>query len=351
MKDIRCIKTITKSDNKFYVMWALTTWCNYRCPYCFQDPAHDKWVDENILVDRAKKINNWLISNNKNVESISLLGGEITYYNLENILNRFTVNLKEIVITTNFSQKLDYFKNLYIYCSKRNSYLTLICSYHENEDIFFNKYLELVKWCAEYDYPIPTVTFVVDNDFDFSIFDRYKEIPFKKINFNLRQIGDKLVVLNDEVKAKLKYITDNKHAWSNNKLIKARLEKNKQNNITAQKKKIYEINYFDGTKEEYGNLKDVLYQTPKLLVAAPRYCTAAINNCFIDTEGNISICSSNPKFIGNIDIITETKIKNTDILTCDRPTCPVCHDVNIYSNLKDLLADNHIESEEDTNEL
>lgn len=107
----------------------------------------------------------------------------------------------------------------------------MMCSYHETGDDFFLKYLELTKWCTDNDNPPPILSFVMDNDFDFGIFDRFPNLPKSLINVNLKQIDTGFVKLTPEVNSKWKALTVDKYKWCNNEVIKPMLQKRKENNL------------------------------------------------------------------------------------------------------------------------
>lgn len=71
------------------------------------------------IIASAKKINTLIKECHDKPLMLTLLGGEITYYNLIKILDEFNCNITKIVLTTNFSQRLSYFKELYNYCKDR----------------------------------------------------------------------------------------------------------------------------------------------------------------------------------------------------------------------------------------
>ena len=92
----------------------------------------------------AKKINQFL--QNQKIDKpirLKLMGGEITYYNLEEIIDQFD-NISQVDFITNFSRDLEYFKSLYTYCANKGIRLKIYYSEHpENESYYLQKFLEL----------------------------------------------------------------------------------------------------------------------------------------------------------------------------------------------------------------
>jgi MoaA/NifB/PqqE/SkfB family radical SAM enzyme len=154
-KDI--IKIINKTTEKYYMIsWKMTNWCNYQCPYCIaaHSDSDRTYIKQEVLEQYAQKIKNFIDNelslqlNNRNIK-INLIGGEVTYYNLINIIKILKCNyLKEISITTNLSQSLDYFIELNNFCKENNIKLALTASYHEEFgtiNSFIDKVLQIKK--------------------------------------------------------------------------------------------------------------------------------------------------------------------------------------------------------------
>lgn len=93
-------------------------YCNYNCSYCFQGThTAPNSVEQKTTVERFKIVFKYL---NKLIEkssykqvTLTLLGGEITLFDLNEILSQLTTNKKIIIkIMTNFSQSIDYYEKL-----------------------------------------------------------------------------------------------------------------------------------------------------------------------------------------------------------------------------------------------
>lgn len=132
----------------FNISWKLTEWCNYRCEYCFQRNSARTWRDYSIITSAADKINNFINKINRPTK-LSLIGGEVTYYDLIDLLkNHLTSeNLIKISLTTNLSKSEEYFKELKNYCESRGIKLILTASLHisqiPNIDDFIVKCIHL----------------------------------------------------------------------------------------------------------------------------------------------------------------------------------------------------------------
>jgi len=311
-KDIRYVNYTCW--NMFEVKWHVTNWCNYRCPYCIQGSHKGiKWLPEEVVIERAKNLNKLLKEKNKWI-SLQILGGEVCFYNWPKILNEIN-NVKLVFITTNFSNKLEYFKELYDYCASRGIYLKLLCSYHETGDSFFEKILELSYWCREKHYRCPSLTFVVNNDFDFSPFFKFPELCNLGKDFCNMEIHEirRAVDLNEEVKKKIKEIRNLPPTWE-----KVQLDI-----------KIPTSNWQFGIDKEHIMCppSDVFRELEDHHLKGSRYyCDAGINSFSISYNGNISRCDNTSGVIGNID---ELKLDKLTTSRCDSNSCLLCQAVNL----------------------
>ena len=93
-------------------------YCNYNCSYCFQGKhVIPNNIEQKTTTTRFKIIFSFL---NKLIEkskykqvTLTLLGGEITLFNLNEILNQLTTNKMIIIkIMTNLSKPIDYYEKL-----------------------------------------------------------------------------------------------------------------------------------------------------------------------------------------------------------------------------------------------
>jgi len=310
------IKSINLINNDFFVIkWFVTNWCNYSCSYCIQNPR-DKagWISENKVIEIAKKLNEALYNSNitKRI-SLQILGGEVTFYNWSKILP-YIENVGKVFITTNFSNTLEYYKGLYTYCYSNNIVLKLLCSYHETGDEFFTKFIELKHWCADNKYHLPNLSFVVGNDFDFTIFDRFPEIANKRASMCPLVLPDQSTVkLNEGVITKIKEIKSRK---ANN---------SKQELKTRAEKFIFKINddfIVCSAPELFVNLEKGYLDIKKV------YCDAGINSISIDPDGSITRCGNNSQLLGNLLTMENPKF-NLKSSICEDKQCRLCQPVNI----------------------
>jgi len=121
--------------------WLLTDWCNYDCSYC----SSKGWLVDKF--DRSKYRTALIVPFRlKNIDvnfTIDLAGGEPTVHPYLNEILKSLADInacKRIVVNTNLSRSLRYFKNLY-----KHDKIMISASYHvehDNED-FVKKCLEL----------------------------------------------------------------------------------------------------------------------------------------------------------------------------------------------------------------
>ena len=141
-------KCIFQKDYENFITfrWMLTKWCNYNCSYCNQVKG-EKTAEEKLIED-AVKINE-LVKGFETPVKIRLLGGEISFYNLPELLDKITAdNFKSLVITTNFSNDFSVYEELKAYCNGRNISLLINCSYHDAVTI--QEYVEKVELIKDY---------------------------------------------------------------------------------------------------------------------------------------------------------------------------------------------------------
>lgn len=126
----------------FTLSWQMTEWCNYRCHYCYQNGSVRKWIPYEEICETADKLNQWFNNLKCNI-SLHLVGGEVTYYDLIDLLNNHLTSnyLKKIILITNLSRDLNYFTSLFEVIKSRGMDLTLVASFHEdymeqNKDFF-----------------------------------------------------------------------------------------------------------------------------------------------------------------------------------------------------------------------
>lgn len=149
------ITAILNKETLFTIKWRITDWCNYRCSYCLRmHTVQDVKPNEEELCSIAKDINTYMIPQIRTGIKMNLIGGELSFLDLPKILDNITSDkLKRVHLTTNFSNKLDYYINLYQYLKNRGTDLSMNVSYHHeynDTEVFVKKVAELKKTCNLY---------------------------------------------------------------------------------------------------------------------------------------------------------------------------------------------------------
>lgn len=139
------------------IKWRMTECCNYDCSYCVRK-RHKK--DISLLNEDEENISYVLthitrLIHEKKVDTmVELMGGEVSLFNLKNIIDTlYTDNkeyLKEIFITTNFSLTTSYYQELIEVCNEHNIKLTLVLSFH-SEYTTLSDFIEKVKSLSLYE--------------------------------------------------------------------------------------------------------------------------------------------------------------------------------------------------------
>lgn len=165
MKDI---VSIDRGDHTMVtsIEWYMCSWCNYNCFYCNPtNHTQSKLEDTSYYIKQAKKIAKKMSLDGYYV--MLLKGGEVTYLDLEKILDVFTDFNMTYHLTTNLSNKLDYYLDLIDFCRCRNQGIKIEASYHGRDtDNFISKLVEISKVV-----PI-TASFVIDD----STYDEYSKV-------------------------------------------------------------------------------------------------------------------------------------------------------------------------------
>ena len=222
----------------FLFNWHCTGWCNYSCPYCINAKWKCGWIPEERKIEEAKKINEIIKKSNiKDPISFRLIGGEPGYYNWPKILD-YIEKIDKIVFVTNFSNKLDYYKELYNYCNKRGINLFVGLSKHDENKDYDRKVIELTKWCKENKYRDPQVVIVAGEDFDPQYVEYLRQNGVERIRVSLLRELDQANDLSNELRNKV---------YAYNRLY----EKNRGNY------RQFEVTFKDGTKEQFCNASDI----------------------------------------------------------------------------------------------
>lgn len=175
-KNIISVKSI--NNKKYIIKWRLTNWCNYQCSYCIRNNVLTKKLPEiEKLFQEAKAINK-ILENRKEEICLKLIGGEITFLPLQDLLSCISSSyLKEVLITTNLSNNINYYKDLIKYFDSRNISYALTASYHDEfakEEQFLNKVRALNNIRVEV---------VVTNENKERSFELLKKLKEAKINY------------------------------------------------------------------------------------------------------------------------------------------------------------------------
>ncbi len=133
-KSAKQVVTVINNEPLFTIKWRLTSWCNYRCSYCIQDRLqhYDKEdrTDFDRLLSVAKDVNRFIEESPRPVKLV-LLGGEVSYYDLEKLIDAIpSCKLKKVTVTTNFSKPLDYYLSFARCLRQRDITLEMCCSLH-----------------------------------------------------------------------------------------------------------------------------------------------------------------------------------------------------------------------------
>ena len=222
----------------FLFNWHVTGWCNYNCPYCINRKWKCGWIPEEKKIEEAKKINELIKKSDiKDKISFRLIGGEPTYYNWCKILE-YIERIDKIVLVTNFSRELDYFKEIYAYCKKRKIRLFLGLSKHDENKNFDEKAIELTKWCKENGYAAPQITIVAGEDFDPNYVKYLNQNGITRVRVSLLRDMDQANKLSQELRDTV-------------------YEFNRIHEIDRGNYRQFEVTFRDGTKEQFCCASDI----------------------------------------------------------------------------------------------
>ena len=185
------IKSIELLDKYFLINWHVTGWCNYHCPYCINKTLEGKYISQAEVMDLADHLNTFIntkVPKEKKVQ-IRLIGGEPSFYNWMEILDRID-RLDRITMVTNFSKDNNFFKQLYEYCYSRHIFFYLICSWHEANLNFTNKFIELNNWIKQPEqrnrkFQYPQLMLLADKDFNEQTLKQYIDNGISKIRVSI----------------------------------------------------------------------------------------------------------------------------------------------------------------------
>lgn len=316
------IKQIQPIKKEFLISWYVTGWCNFKCPYCISSRDREPFTPEQTLVSILTKLNDFV---NLNVERdrkivLRLFGGEPGFYDWPLLLEKLS-RLNKLAMSTNFSNNLDYYKNLYDYCYSRNIQLVLNCAKHPESRDFIKKMSEITNWCKEKGYKEPINTFVVNDDFDFSILNEFKNNGITRLRLSVeRSLYNKTLALKQETLNKIyKYNKDYENATTGRTL---------------------RVIFKNGFHKDFVNQSDFNNLMSNGGFKPDGYkCSAGMNNIALWANGDVvySRCEFlRDKRVGNI--LTDDIKLLKDYMVCelnekckkDDLRCPLCHNTTIF---------------------
>ena len=318
------IKSIIRLKNEFLISWHTTGWCNFHCPYCVDGRDKTPFTKPELITDIAKSINKFIINNipeDKKVR-LRLYGGEPSYYNWIEILDEIK-HLNTLVLPTNFSRDINYYKDLYDYCKSRNVLLVLNCSKHAEAVNYDNKIIELTKWCLDKKYMTPILTFVVNDNFNFKQLDYLKDNGIDRIRLTLERdlFGKWLPVSNNTLNLVREYNETYENKFSG---------------------KTLKIIFTDNTSSEFTNTTDFNNLMSDGGFNPDGYlCDTGMNNIAIWENGDVCYnrCELyRDKIIGNI-LTDDIKLNDKPIIctlnksfNTTEMKCHLCHNNTIWKN-------------------
>ena len=318
------IKSIFPIKNEFFISWHVTGWCNFHCSFCVSARDRTPFTSIAKVNNIAEKLNEFILTNvpEETPVSLRLFGGEPSFYNWTEILNKIK-HLNKVSMPTNFSNNLEYYKDLYKYLSNRHITLVLNCAKHDEEKGFDTKIIQLTNWCKENNFREPIVTYVVNNDFDFSQVEALANSGIRRLKLSIeRDIYGTNLTLDPEVIDKIAY-------WNN-----------RYESIATGK--TLHIDFESGASEEYTNRMDF---TNKMVDGGfdPQgyYCNTGMNNICLWENGDViyNRCEfMRDKKIGNIltddiKLLKKPIICNINLNSTSNNKCHLCHNTRISKDI------------------
>lgn len=157
MKHLISLKSSYEED-LFVIKWRITRLCNLRCSYCVQSHSRQEYGREKMeaetetLLCAAADISALMDRLDCKKAKLEFVGGEVSLFDLEEILSRVTSEkLARVQLTTNFMRGADYYNSLASYLSGRGVELTMTCSFHYefiDMDAYFAKALAVRGGCT-----------------------------------------------------------------------------------------------------------------------------------------------------------------------------------------------------------
>ena len=153
--NIKAVYRINKYN--LTIKWRLTNVCNYKCSYCvrsnLRDMDNEFKSDKEIIYNAIPQVARIINLKNKPKVKLFLIGGEVTLFNLEELMSMLLSNLNNnyidtLAVTTNLSKDADYFVSLSNFLETKGIKLQLTASLHSEFaefDSFFKKVEVLSK--------------------------------------------------------------------------------------------------------------------------------------------------------------------------------------------------------------
>jgi len=317
------ILSIEYTRDVFKIKWRLTGWCNYHCPYCINGTnkePNDSWNTNETLINRAIKLNEMLKKNNiKKPIHLSLLGGEVIFLDIKNIISKID-NISNLNITTNFSKPIDYFEDLFIWCRNNDIKLFLHCSYHPEAIDFKEKLLKLTYWCQSHNFSTPRGSVVIKPE------DDAEKILKEYYDFGLtKMVAQRMKLISDDSLADL--TDDNQFA-----IDKFNINYEK---IKTNIKKDYKVTFKDGSIAEFKTMSNFLSKLDHNGFVPNGYlCYSGINCIVINWDGQIyrSNCYELnwKQSLGNIDYDDIVLPSNPYVCNNTEIRCCLKNGVSVY---------------------
>lgn len=304
------IVSIRNNERLLTIKWRLTTWCNYRCSYCIQwwGKKNEK-TDFNRLFSTAKEINRLIESSPRPVK-LYLLGGEVTWYDLEKLVSAIqSKKLAKIAITTNFSNSTDYYISFANYLHSRGVKLGMCCSLHKE----YVTPAEFVKKAADVK--------------------RKTGLDAIKIEFVLNpeteSLADEIKRLCEEESVDYRFDYDKTQDDA---------YRSQGKNVSKDSHPRYTITFDDGSVDktltqnqllnyQNGQTKDSKFNTEGF------YCTRGMSYFYIDVDmvGEHNICFPRESYVP----ISEYRIK-TEPQLCHKQYCSLSGDISLARHKEDI---------------
>lgn len=321
------IKSIKCSKEQILITWHMTGWCNYHCPYCIAKSFETAWINEDNIINISKYLNRFIVENYKDKRvCLRAVGGEITFYNLQNIFDNFE-KLDKVNIATNFSNSLDYYKNLVKYFKNRKIQLILTCSYHEENKEFKSKFIKFTKWCRENGYKDPHMMIVITSDFDKTILNDYLKEDVWKIR--LSPCRNNITMANEYLNDELLNFTQKYNEYYDIRV----------NEGLKNKAQSWNIEFKNGEIISVGSQSDLTgYLDNNGFIPDGYKCSVGIHSLTVLPNGDVILSRCEylkDKIIGNIFDYKNIKL-NTEPIVCKlnantngEKRCDLCSGANL----------------------